>query len=900
MDKCIACGTCAEKCPRKVEDGYNLGLSKRKAIYVKYPQAVPLKYVIDKDHCIFFEKGKCKACEKFCPAGAVNFDDKDKIIDINVGSIILGLGCQYFDPSSLITYNYAKSPNIITSMEFERLLSASGPTMGKLLRPSDGKEAKKIAWIQCVGSRDVNTHTYCSSVCCMYAIKEAVVAKEHVAGVECGIFYMDMRTYGKDFEKYYERAKEEGVRFLRARPHTIEENKDTQNLILKYVDENGELKEEEFNMVVLSVGLEVNPSIIETAKKLGIEIEKEGFAKTMNFSSVLTNKDGIYVCGPFSEPKDIPSSVMEASAAASEAKEVLAHSRGTLVKEKVYPEEIDVSSEEPRIGVFVCNCGINIGGIIDVPAVAEYARSLPGVVYVEENLFTCAQDTQEKIKEVIKKERLNRIVVAACTPRTHEPLFQETLMDAGLNKYLFEMVNIRNQCSWVHSDNKEKATEKAKDLVRMAVARARLIKPLAQPTISINNNALVIGGGVAGISAALSLANQGFHTFIVEKSNKLGGNALRLYHDWRGNDVSRFVKNLVEKIKEHPNIEIYLNSEIKEINGFVGNFETVISHNGSISKIQHGVIIIATGAKEYEPNEYLYGEDSRVFTGLEFDEILKNKDERITTAKSAVFIQCVGSREPERPYCSKVCCTHSIQTALKLKEINPDMDIYILYRDIRTYGKREELYREARKKGIFFIRYKTENKPKVTKGGDSIKVVVKDLVIDRNLHIDADLVVLASAIIPEQNDKIAQLLRVPLNEDGFFMEAHAKLRPVDFATDGIFLCGMAHYPKPIEESIAQAKAAASRASVILSKEKMTVEGMVSHINELLCRGCGKCMDACPYGAISLVEMDGKKVAQVQSALCKGCGSCAVACPTGAASVYHFEDKQILEMVETAL
>ncbi len=819
VDKCIACGTCAEKCPKRVEDEYNLGLGKRKAIYVKYPQAVPLKYVIDKDNCIFFQKGRCRACEKFCPTGAINFDDQEKVITINVGSIILAPGCQIFNPSSIETYSYTKSPNVLTSLEFERLLSASGPTMGKVLRPSDGKEAKNIAWIQCVGSRDVNNHMYCSSICCMYAIKEAVVVKEHVEGVKCSLFYMDMRTYGKEFEKYYERAKEEGVRFLRARPHTVEEDKETGDLILRYVDESGSLHQERFDMVVLSVGLEAGFQAVETAKRLGIEIDVDGFAETKGFSSVETSKKGIYVCGTFSEPKDIPLSVMEASAAAAYAQELLASSRGTQVREKEYPPELDVSSEEPRIGVFVCNCGINIGGIVDVPAVAEYARSLPNVVYVEENLFTCAQDTQEKIKQVIKEKKLNRIVVAACTPRTHEPLFQETLKSCGLNKYLFEMANIRNQCSWVHSDDREKATEKAKDLVRMAVARARKIRPLPQPTVSVTKEAVVIGGGVAGISAALSLADQGFRTAILEKSDKLGGNALHLYEDWKGNRVSDLLDDLIKKVNNHKNIDIYLNAQIKEIKGFVGNFETLISQNGTEKSIKHGVVVIATGAKEYKPEEYLYGKDKRVFTSLEFDEALKRDSEFIKKAKSVVFIQCVGSRIPERPYCSKVCCTHSIKSAILLKEINPNVEVYVLYRDIRTYGKREKLYREAREKGVFFIRYDLENKPDLLSERDAIKVTVKDPIIQRSVHIEADFVVLASAIVPnEENEAIAQLLRVPLSEDGFFLEAHAKLRPVDFATDGIFMCGLAHYPKPIEEAIAQAKACASRAAVILSKD----------------------------------------------------------------------------------
>ncbi len=905
MDKCIACGTCAEKCPKKTDDLYNESLIKRKAIYVDYAQAVPLKYAIDKDACIYFTKGKCRACEKFCPAGAVNFEEKEEKLTLNVGSVILSTGFEAFDPSRFDTYQYASYPNVVTSMEFERILSATGPYHGHLSRPSDNNEPKKIGFLQCVGSRDINRcdHSYCSSVCCMYAIKEAVVAKEHAEhDVDTAIFFMDMRTYGKDFERYYERAKQEqGVRFIRSRIHTIDEDPETDDLVLHYVDEKGNMQIETFDMIVLSVGLETPKSLVEMAERLNIELDQDHFVKTGTFSPVATSRKGIYVCGAFQEPKDIPYSVMEASASACDAKSDLSAARGTMVKEKTYPEEKDVSSEEPRIGVFVCNCGTNIGGIVDVPKVAEYARTLPGVTYVEENLFTCSQDTQDKMKDVIEKEGLNRVVVAACTPMTHEPLFQETLRDAGLNKYLFEMANIRNQCSWVHSKEKKEATEKAKDLVRMAAARAQLIRPLPQPTISIDNRALVIGGGITGMTAALGLADQGYHTYLVEQTHELGGNALNLLDTWRGEDVPVKIKKMVKSVENHPLIEIYTESTIKESEGFVGNFETTISQKGSDVSLKHGAVVMAVGAEEYKPDEYLYGKDKKILTHLELDMALKSGDKKVTAAKTAVFIQCVGSREPDRPYCSKVCCTHTMKSALKLKEMNPEMDIYVLYRDIRTYGQREELYREARNRGVIFIRYDLEQKPALEKGSDAISVTVKDHILNRDIQIVSDLVVLASAIIPRDNAPLAQMFKLSLNQDGFFMEAHAKLRPVEFATEGIFLAGMAHYPKPIEESIAQAKAAASRASVVLSKENITVEGAVSHVNEIMCRGCGKCVEVCPYSAVSLVEREGDKtVAYVQEALCKGCGSCAVACPTGAASIFHFDDQEVLTMVEAAL
>ncbi len=693
-EKCIACGTCAEKCPRRVDDEYNEGLIPRKAAYVPYAQAVPLKYVIDKDHCIYFQKGKCRACEKFCPTQAIKFDDREETLRLNVGAVIMASGFKPFDPSRFETYHYAAYPNVVTSMEFERILSSTGPFHGHLQRPSDNKIPQKIAWLQCVGSRDINRcdHPYCSSVCCMYAIKEAVMAKEHAPhGLDAAIFFMDMRTYGKDFERYYNRAEDQmGVRFIRSRIHTIEEDAQTRDLALQYATEGGEVIEERFDMVVLSVGMETPDHLVKAADRLGVDLDQDQFVQTAVFNPVETSRKGVYVCGAFQEPKDIPYSVMEASAAACEAKAGLSAARGSLAKSKTYPEERDVSAQGVRIGVFVCNCGTNIGGIVNVPEVAAYARKLPGVAYVEENLFTCSQDTQEKIKNIIEREGLNRVVVAACTPRTHEALFQETLRDAGLNKYLFEMANIRNQCSWVHSGQKDDATIKAKDLVRMAVARAQLIGPLSQPSVAVDKKALVLGGGISGLAASLGLAEQGYHTYLVEATGSLGGIALRLSSTWRGDKIREQLDGLIQQVEAHPAIEVYRNAEVKNGAGFVGNFETTISQNGTDVVLKHGVVVMATGGDELKPTEYLYGQDEHVLTHLDLDEAMMKGDRKVTQARSTVFIQCVGSREPQRPYCSKVCCTHSIKAAIELKTMNPEMDVYVLYRDIRAYGQREE------------------------------------------------------------------------------------------------------------------------------------------------------------------------------------------------------------------
>jgi heterodisulfide reductase subunit A len=901
MDKCIACGLCAEKCPRKVDDEYNEGLDKRKAIYVQYPQAVPLKYAIDAQRCIFFEKGKCKACEKFCPSGAIMFEDKEKELTLQVGSIILCPGFDTFDPALLDTYGYSRSPNIVTSLEFERILAASGPYRGHLIRPSDEREPEKIAWLQCIGSRDVHpgANPYCSAVCCTHAIKEAMVAKDHRKGaLDTAIFYIDVRTSGKDYERYYNRAKDrDGVRFIKSKITNIAQRDGSGNLLIRYTDEGGRRVEEDFDMVVLSVGFCVPEKLKDLARKIGIDLDSYGFLKTKSFAPVQSSKPGIYAAGCFHSPKDIPSSVTDASAAAAQAGALLSEARFSCTREKELPPEIpavEIKGVRPRIGVFVCNCGINIAGVVDVPAVATYARGLPFVEYVDENLFSCSQDTQESITKVIEEHRLNRVVVASCTPQTHEALFQETVRNAGINKYLFEMANIRNQCSWVHADAPEEATEKAKDLLRMATTKVALLEPLPEAVLEINQAALIIGGGIAGMAAAQNLAGQGYKTYLIEKTDRLGGNALSLYETWRGEDIQGNTRQLIDAIRSDHNIELFLSAQITEVEGFVGNFTTTILSDGRQEKLTHGVTIIATGAEELTPDDYLYGKDPRVVTGLELDRLFINKDPRLTELTTCVFVQCVGSRVPERPYCSRVCCTHSVVSALHLKELNPAMEVFILHRDMRTYGLRENLYKEARSRGIIFIRYDLEEKPEVIKDNGKIKVSVYDPALGAELEIDPDLMVLAGAMVPKGTQEVARLFKVPLNEDGFFVEAHVKLRPVDFATDGVFLCGLAHSPKSIDESIAQAQAAASRAVTLLAQKTIYSSGVVAVVNAAYCSSCGVCVAICPYKAPEINEKTAR--AEINPVLCKGCGLCVASCRSGAIHLNGFDEGQIMAMI----
>ncbi|MBW2633381.1 MAG: FAD-dependent oxidoreductase, partial [Deltaproteobacteria bacterium] len=756
-DICMACGACASLCPtghitldrvnnlftrqknvRTIPSEYEMGLKGRKPVYVPYAQAVPNTPAIDRDVCVHFKTGGCKVCAEFCGVDAIDYAMQDEIVELEVGSIILAPGFEPFDPSKFDAYNYANHPNVITSMEMERVLSASGPTEGHLVRLSDHKEPKKIAWFQCVGSRDLNRcdNSYCSSVCCMYAIKEAVIAKEHAGDdLECTIFYMDMRTHGKDFERFYNSAQEKGVRFVRSRVHTIDPVPGSDDLAVRYVTESGELQNETFDQVVLSVGLQTNPETVALAEKLGIELTEGNFCKTEIFEPVETSQKGIYVCGAFQGPKDIPQSVIDASAAAASAGAALSSARNTrtLVPEVI--PETNVFGERPRIGVFVCRCGINIAGVVDVPAVRDYAATLPYVEYFSDNLYSCAQDTQETMTQIIKQKNLNRVVVAACTPKTHEPLFQETLINAGLNKYLFEMCNIRNQDSWVHKNNPELATEKAKDLVRMAVSKVALMQPLEEAELQVNQTAMVIGGGIAGMSAASTLAQQGYETHIVEKSDALGGQALNLFKTISGDDVQEKLSHLIADIDQNENIHIHLNTELKNVEGFVGSFKATLAADGEENELEHGVAVVATGASALKPEEYHYGDDPRILTSLELDRKFMDKDPSLKAMNSAVFIQCVGSREPDRPYCSRVCCTHAIDNALELKKINPEMSVYILYRDIRTYGEREYLYREAREHGIIFIRYSLENKPVVNLDDGDITIMVTDHVLGRPLEI---------------------------------------------------------------------------------------------------------------------------------------------------------------------
>ena len=846
---------------------------------------------------------ECYQCVDACLAGAINHEEQPKIRDLNVGSVIMTTGATTFDPSGLDDiYMYKRSQNVMTSLEFERILSAGGPTMGHLVRPSDEKEPEKIAWLQCIGSRDTNKcgNGYCSSVCCMYAIKDAMIAKEHSElELDAAIFNMDMRTFGKDYEKYYNRAADqEGVRFVKSRIHSVIEEPGTDNLILNYADEEGKMQQEIFDMVILSVGLVIPKESVDLANRIGVELDKYNFVKTSTFNPLQTSRPGVYVSGTFQGPKDIPSSVTEASGAAAAAGIKLAGARHTCTKTVAKPEERDVLGEEPRIGVFICKCGINIAGVIDVEDVENYTKTLPNVVYTGGNLFTCSQDTQVSIKELIDEHQLNRVVVASCTPKTHEGIFMDTLEDAGLNKYLFEMANIRNQDSWMHFHEPEKATKKAKDLIRMAVARVATLGPLHDKTITVIDKALVIGGGIAGMTAAKGLADQGYEVTLVEKEAQLGGLGNRLYHTIEGDDIQAYVKELIETVENHDKIDILKQALIVGFGGYKGNFKTTVLVGTSMEerKIDHGAMIVATGATEYQPTEFLYNESEAVVTQLELADMIEENKTR--DLDRVIMIQCVGSRNEENPNCSRICCQNAVKNAIALKEQNADIDVFILYRDMRMYSMLEEFYTKARNLGVIFSRFDPENPPEVAKGENGgMAVTFRDHVLGQKVEASADLVVLSAGVKAADTEELATIIKTGRNAEGFFMEAHVKLRPVEAPTEGIFICGTAHGPKLITETIAQAMAAASRATTFISQEFLTLSSVTAEVEQENCASCLACVRSCPYHVPVINEFG---VSYIDPALCQGCGICASECPAKTIKLNWYEDNQLLSKVEALL
>jgi heterodisulfide reductase subunit A len=890
--KCTGCGDCVDCCPVEVPNEFDSGLSMRKAVFLTFPQAVPSTYTIDINNCV-----GCGACARQCDAQSINFLDRSQEVEFEVSSIIVATGFQVLEPKAL-KYGYGEYPNVITALQYERLLSASGPTQGEIVRPSDGKKPQKIGWIQCVGSRNpLYDRLYCSRVCCMYATKEAMITRDHHPDVDTTIFYMDLRAYGKGFEEYYNLAEDMGVTYIRSRPVEAYQ-KENGNIVVIYENTcTGDIEEDEFDLLVLSTAIIPSP-IKNLAQILDIELDENGFVKEKDvvYAPFETSREGIYVAGCSQSPKDIPDSVAQACAAAAKALINVRKKERRGKEEQIEERSIQ---EQPRVGVIICHCGKNIAGFLDVEEVAEYARTLPNVVYSEHEQFACSEDAQARIKKAVEEQGLNRLVVAACSPRTHAFLFQQTLGEAGLNKYLFEMANIRNHCSWVHSSDWKGATEKAKDLVRSSVRKVQLQEPLSEMDVEVSRRALVIGGGISGISCALNLARLGTFVYLIEKENKLGGNLKNVNILFPSNiQASKVLNPLLKMVKEEPNIKVFKNTTLKEVSGYIGNYEAVLSVKEREKKIQFGTIVVATGFSEISPQGlYGYGEHPNIVTELELEKMLKSKN--LPPYKSVVFIGCVGSRCEERPFCCRVGCGNAVKNANVLKEANPRAKIFVLYRDVRTFGKKEEeYYEDVQKKGVIFIRYTEDKEPAVAVKDGKITVTVYDHFMKEDIELPADLVVLNAALEGDVTaEQLKTVLKIPIGEGRYFMEAHAKIRPLDFPTDGVYLCGAAHSPKGIADSIAQAVGAASRAAVPMMRGWVTIEPITSSVNADTCSGCGICIQVCPYGAIRRDE-NGK--AKVIEALCKGCGSCGATCPQGAVTMKGFTDSQLDTMIDTLL
>jgi len=889
-EKCTNCGSCVEVCPVTAPREFGGGLEERKAIYLPFPQAIPQCYVIDPATCT-----RCGECVKACSPGAIDLDMAEKQHTLTVGAVVVGIGFEPFAAELKGEYGFGRYENVLSSIQFERMLSFSSPSGGMPMRRSDGRVPKKICFIQCVGSRDpAYGQSHCSSICCMYAIKQAMIAKERSPETEVTLFYMDIRPMGKDYERYYERAKGQyGIGFRRSAVSTVKQFQQTKDLLVCYATEEGECREEEFDLIVLSTGFTVSDEVKDLAKRMGIELNESSFCRTGEFTPTQTSRPGVFVGGTFREPRDIPETVVEGASAAAQVATLLAEVREKGREAKPYPEEGALGEGPPQIGTFFLSRNHPLAHTFAAEELMDHVRRLKDVVLVEEISAPSLSDGFDLMKRHIGEKGLNRLVVAAPSLRTIQRDFEEMAKGIGFNPHLIEYANIWEGCGFVHGKNPSEAINKAKVLMEVAIERARRLQPVKRESSPLSGRGLVVGGGIAGLIASLNLAQQGFDVDLVEREDELGGNARYAYYTLKGSDPQVFLRELIERVKGNSKIRVFRKAEVKHLEGHVGNYRTVIT-----ADLEHGIIVMATGGREINPREYLYGEDPRVVTQRELEGLIHAKDERIKDLNSVVMIQCVGSRDEKHPYCSRICCGHAVKNGLKLKEIRPDLDVFILYRDVRTYGFYEHYYYQARDKGVIFIRYDVDRKPQVISRDSHLGVSVVDPAIGEKVEIPANLLVLSTGIEPNDNRRLAEIIGIDVNADGFFTEANPKSAPLDFVDRGKFLCGLCHSPNFIEDSIAQAQAASMRAGVLLSMSAIEQVAHVAYVNNRLCCGCGLCISVCPYGARIMNEETGK--AEVMEDVCQGCGSCVVACRNGASQQRNFEKATVMAMADVAV
>jgi len=884
LDRCIACDKCVDVCPVEVENEFNSKLDKRKAIFTAYPNATPAAYAIDTEHCT-----QCGECVKVCPTHAIDLKSPNKEDHLSVNAVILAMGFSPFDPTSMGAYHYSEYEDVLTALDFERLVSGMGPQGTRdLQRISDGQKPENIAFIQCIGSRDQD-HDYCSSACCMHSLKEAMMVKELHPEIKVTIFFIDMRAFGKGYHRFYEKAMEAGIRFVRSRAPGIRKTHDNK-LLINYVNEKDDPYTETFDMVVLATGQEAPVNSGEVAEVLGIDVDEHGFFTSKNGLQCMTSRPGIFACGACSGPKDIPDSVAEASCAAAQARSLV---RGGSHEQKVIPHPSGSEEKKEKIAVIICRCGEEIAGKLDMNEMESFAENLPDTKLVCAMDYPCIES--ESVTEKLTEAKVEKVVFAACIPYGYDVRFKKAANAAGIEPSNIEIANIREGCSWVHEDS-GKATDKAKALIAMAHAKLRKQDFHTAGVLDVTDKALVMGGGVSGITAALRIAQNGHRVDVVERDEKLGGQARHLHYTVDGMDVPPLLKGIIDEVEKNPAITLILNSEITRISGKVGNFKADIQTPEKEVVERYGTVIIATGAGELVPEEYLYGENKNVITQRELE---KRIVEGTLDAQFIVMIQCVGLRGEKREYCGRICCNQAIKNALRIMETYPDVQIHILYRDMITYGFTEKHLKNAREQGIDFIRFEEEGKPKISSGSSGLDVKIIDPVLDEVVSLQADIVVLSQGLVPD-NTHISKIFDfiLPLDEDGFLCDADVKFRPVDVLEEGIFVCGSAHSPKNLMESLVSAQAAAGRALTVLSRRELKARGAVSEVNERWCTGCEACIAACPYHARSMAE--DRKVAHVVEAICQGCGVCAAVCPSGAAKLRGYKEKQVMAMIDEAV